>query len=123
MNLQRTGCNPFAIFVVTSVLSYFTDIDFRVEVSCKCFMVVSRIAVYYIKILNFIEVMFGGIGCIDATYSWIESASEDGCESGFFETIVIGPLPTVFEMSFIFRFIISCIQIVYSGFQTCFHDG
>jgi hypothetical protein len=55
MNFQRTGSYPFAIFIIASVLRNFADVDFRIEVRSKCFMVVTRITVYNVQILNLIK--------------------------------------------------------------------
>ena len=86
-------------------------------------MMVSCIAVYYIQVLNFIKMMFGSIGSIDAAYTRVETATEDSCQAGFFKTFFVCPLPTIFKVSDIFRLIIGCIQIIYSTFQTGFHDS
>eukprot|EP00975_Prorocentrum_lima_P056312 11808615-Prorocentrum_lima.AAC.1 len=77
MNFQRTGSYPFAIFIIASVLRNFADVDFRIEVRSKCFMMVTRITVYNVQILNLIKIMFSCISGIDATYSRVESATEN----------------------------------------------
>ena len=123
MNFQRTGSYPFPVFIITSVLCNLADIDFRIEVCCKCLVVISGITIYNIQILNFVEIMFSCISCINTAYSRIESTTKNGCQPCFFETFVICPLPTVFEMSFIFRLVIGSIQIVYSCFQARFHNS
>ena len=123
MKFQRFGCNPFAVFIITSVLGNFADIDLRIEVCSKCLMMVSCITVDDIQILDFIEVMFGSISRIDTTYSRVESASQDCGQASFLKAFLVCPLPTVFEVSFVFRLIVCRIQVVYAGFQTSFHDG
>ena len=45
VDFQRFGGYPFAVFVITSVLGNF-DVDFRIEVGCKCFVMISCIAVH-----------------------------------------------------------------------------
>ena len=123
MKFQRLGGHPFAVFIITSVLSDFTDIDFGIEVGSKCLMMVTGIAIHNIQIMHFIKVVFSSIRRIDAAYTRIETATENSCQAGFFKTLLVSPLPTVFEVSFIFRFIIGSIQIIHSGFQAGFHDG
>ena len=123
MDFQRAGSYPLAVFIITSVLGNFADIDFRIEVGCKCFVVIAGITVYDVQILDFVEIMLGGVGGIDTAHSRIESTAEDSCQTSFFETFMISPLPTVFKMSFIFGFVVGSVQIVNSGFQTCFHNG
>ena len=123
MEFQRFSCNPFSVFVITSVLSDFSDVDFRIEISSKCFVVITCIAVYDIQIMDFVKMMFCCVCCVYTTYSRVESASQDSSQTSFFETFFVCPLPAVFKVSFIFRFVVCCIQIVDSGFQTSFHDG
>ena len=123
VNFQRTGCHPLTILIITSVLSNFADIDFRIKVGSKCFMMISCITVYDIQILDFVEIMFGCIGCVDSTDSRIETTAKNGCQTCFLETVVVSPLPAVFKMSFIFRLIVGCIQVVDTRLQTGFHNG
>ncbi|CDC90223.1 unknown [Bacteroides faecis CAG:32] len=123
MNFQRTGCYPLSVFIITSVLGNFADVYFRIEVCSKCFMMITGITVHNVQILNFIEVMLCCIGSIDAADSRVESATKDSCQTGFFEAVVVGPLPAVFKMSFIFRLVICGIQIIDSCFQTGLHYG
>ena len=123
MNFQRAGGYPFAVFIITAILSNFANIDFRIEIGSECLVVITGITVNDIQILYFIKVVFCRIGCINTTYPRIETATENSCQSGFLKTFVISPLPTVFKMSLVFRLIIGCVQIVYSGFKAGLHDG
>lgn len=68
MNFQGFGGYPLSVFIITSVLGDFTDIDFRIEVCSKSLVMISGITIYYIQVLNFIEIMFGSICRINATY-------------------------------------------------------
>ena len=63
VNLKRTGLNPFAILVVTSLLGNLADVDLGVKVSSKCLMVITGVAVYNIKIVNLVEIMLCSIRC------------------------------------------------------------
>ena len=123
MNLKWPGSYPFTILIITSVLGDFTDINFRIEISGKRFMMITCITVYDVQILNFVEIMFSCICRIDSTYTRIKTTTQDSCQPGFFETIVVSPLPAIFKMSFIFGLIVRSIQIVHSSFQTSFHNG
>lgn len=65
------------------------------------------------------------LGCVcgeHAAYSRVEAASENGGQAGFLEAFAIGPLPAVFEMSFVFRLIVGRVEIIDPAFQTCVHD-
>ena len=123
MDFQRLGGYPLAILIVTSVLRDFTNIDFRIEVRCKCLMMITCVAIYDIQILHFIEIMFGSICSINTTYPRIEAATKDGGQSGILKTFLICPLPAVFKVSHIFRLIVGSVQIVDSAFKTSFHNG
>ncbi len=120
---QWFGGHPFAFFIITSVLSNFADIDFRIKIGSKRFVMVTGITVHNIQVVHLVKMMFCSVGCINTTYSRVEPTTQYSCQSCVFKTFLISPLPTVFEMSFIFRFIVCCIQIIHSSLQTSFHDG
>ena len=120
---QWFGGHPFAFFIITSVLSNFADIDFRIKIGSERFVMVAGITVHNIQVVHLVKMMFCCVGCINATYSRIESTTQYRCQSCVFKTFFISPLPAVFEMSFILWFIVCCIQIIHPGFQTSFHDG
>ena len=122
MNFERSCLDPLSVFIKTSVLGDLPNIDFRIEVGSKSHSVISGITIYDIQILNFIEVMFGSISGKDRRYARIESTSQNSGQSFFFKAFMVCPLPAIFEMCFIFRLVISRIQIVHSGFQTSFHN-
>ena len=109
MNFQGSGGYPLSVFIITSVLGDFTDIDFRVKVRSECLVMVAGVAVDDIQILDFIEMMFRCISCIYSRYTRIESASQDSRQTRFFETVFIGPLPAVLIFGFIKRFVVGRI--------------
>ena len=69
VNLQRLSLNPFTIFVIKTLLSDLTDVDFRIEVCGKSLMVITGIAVYNVEILYLVEMMLGSISGEDARYT------------------------------------------------------
>ncbi len=73
------GFDPFAVEPIFASLGDFADVYFGVEVGCKCFVVVACVAVYDVEVVDFVEVVFCCIGCVDACYAWVESASEYCC--------------------------------------------
>ena len=93
MNLQRFRLHPLSVLPVKTFLGYLADVDFRIEVGCESLVMVAGIAVNDVEILNFVEMMFGGIGRKDTRHSRIETTAEDGRQSSFAETVAIGPLP------------------------------
>lgn len=58
VEFQRLGSNPLSVFVITSVLCDFADVDFRIEVGSESLVVISGIAVYDVQVVDFIEMMF-----------------------------------------------------------------
>ena len=63
VDFERSGCNPFAVLIVASVLSDLADVDLRVEVGGECLAVVSGVAVHYVEVLHLREMVLGGICC------------------------------------------------------------
>ncbi|MPN32976.1 hypothetical protein SDC9_180459 [bioreactor metagenome] len=123
MDLVWLGFHPLSVFPILALLGYLAYIDFRIEVGCECFAVITRITVYDIEIVDLIETMFDGIRGKDTCHTGVESATKNGCQSGFLELLLIGPLPSVLELGFIFRLIIGCIEIMYATFETGIHNG
>ena len=72
--------------------------------------------------MQLIEMMFGGIGGKYSGYARIEPASENGRQTGLFEAVFIRPLPAVFILRLIERFIVGRIQIADAVFQAGIHD-
>ena len=86
-------------------------------------MVVAGIAVDDIQILYLLEMMLGSVGRIDARHTWVEAAAEDSCQTGLLETLTIGPLPRVLEVSLVFGLVVGCVEIGAATGQTGVHDG
>ena len=84
---------------------------------------IARITVYNIQILHFIKIMLGGVGSINTTYTRVETATQDSGQSGILKMFLVCPLPTVFKVSHIFRFIVGSVQIIDSAFEASFHNG
>ena len=93
VEFERTGCYPFAVLIITSVLRNFPDIDFRVEVGGESLAMVTGVTVDDVESLHIGKIMFGGIGCKYARHSRVETTTEYGGESGLFKTFFISPLP------------------------------
>lgn len=92
VEFQRLGSNPLSVFVITSVLCDFADVDFRIEVGSESLVVISGIAVYDVQVVDFIEMMFCCVCGIYSTYSRVESATQNGSQSGIFKAFLVCPL-------------------------------
>lgn len=51
-------------------------------------MMVAGVAVYDVQILDFVEVMLGGISGVYACYARVESATQDGGQAGVFKAFL-----------------------------------
>ena len=122
MNFVRLGRDPFAVFVITSFLRYFADIDFGVEIGGEGHAVVSGVAVHDVEVVDLVEMVLGGIGGEDRRHARIEPAAENRRESLFAETILIGPLPRIFEMRFVPWLVVGRIEVIDAAFQAGVHD-
>ena len=85
-------------------------------------VVVTCVAVDDVEIMYLVEMMLGGIGRVDTRDARVESAAENGGEAGLTEALVISPLPFVFELGFVFGFVIGCVKVRYAGFEAGVHD-
>ena len=73
VNFVRLGRDPFAVFVITSFLRYFADIDFGVEIGGEGHAVVSGVAVHDVEVVDLVEMVLGGIGGEDRRHARIVS--------------------------------------------------
>ncbi|OQC34801.1 MAG: hypothetical protein BWX65_00079 [Bacteroidetes bacterium ADurb.Bin057] len=122
MNFERLGFYPFSVQKIASFLSDFANIYFGIEIGGKSFMVIARIAIYNIQFMNFVEMVFCCISRKNVCYTRVKTATEYGCQTGFFKTILISPLPRILIFSLVQRFIIGSIQITATHLQTSIHD-
>ncbi len=119
----RLGFDPLAVFPVFAALRYLADIDFRVKVGSEGLAVVAGIGIDDVQFVDFIEIVFGGIGCKHAGHAGVETATQQCLNTFFAETVLIGPLPGVFEFGFVFRFVVGGVHVVHTRFQAGIHDG
>ena len=115
MNFMRLCINPFAVFIIFSLLRNLPNINFRIKVCRKSFTMISGIAIDNIQIVHFFKIMLCGISRIYTRYTRIKTATQNSCQSRLFETFLICPLPLIFKFSFIKRLIICRIQIIYTA--------
>lgn len=97
------------------VLGDFVNVDFRVKVSCKCLIVVIVIIIDDIQVVDFVEVVFGGVGCVNVSYIWVKVIVQQCYNVCIFEFVLICLLLVVFEFSFVFWFVVCGIQVVCFG--------
>lgn len=123
VDFKRLRLDPFSVFPVEAFLGDLANIYLGVEICGKGLVMVSGIAIDDVQVLDFVEVMLGGIGRINARHAWVETATEDGRESGLLEALLVGPLPGIFEVGFVLGLIVGRVEIRATALQAGFHDG
>ena len=123
VDFERFCLNPFAILIIESFLGNLANVDFWIEVCGESLVVIACIAIHDVEIVNFVEIMLGSVCRVDARYAWVKTTTKDGSETSLLEAFSVCPLPRVFEVGFVAWFIVGCVEIVHTSFQTSFHDG
>jgi hypothetical protein len=85
--------------------------------------VVAGIAVDDVHGVDLIETVLLGMGAKDVGHAGIEAAAEHGHDTALLEAVLISPLPLVFELGLVRRFVVRGVQVRRFGFQTGVHDG
>ena len=123
VNLHRFRLDVLAVLPIESFLRYLADVDFGVEVRGESFMMVARVAIDDVEVLQFVEVVLGGVGGEDAGHTRVEAAAQNGTESGLLETLAVGPLPRVLEVRLVLGFVVGRVEVVAPRLQAGLHDG
>ena len=110
-DFHRFCLYPIAIFPVAAFSSNFADIDFRIEVSGERIAMVAGIGIEDVNVINFIEIVFLCIGRENSCYARVKATAQKRGNTGFFKTLAIIPLPLVFKLSCIKRFVVCSINI------------
>ena len=118
---HRLCLYPLAILPIASVCRNLTNIYLRIEVGCKRIPMVAAIAVEYIDIIYFIEYMLLSIRTEHTGHPRVKTAAQNGCYSSFLKLFTVSPLPFIFKLGSIGRFIVCSIQIIHFSFKTCVH--
>ena len=123
VNFQWFSFYPFTIFPIETFLCNLADIDFRVEVCSESLVVITSIAVYDVQVLDLVEVMLCSVSSKDACHTWVKAAAQNCSKTCFFKSFLVSPLPRVFEVSFVLRFIVRRVEVRTSALQTSLHDS
>ena len=113
---------PVAVLPVGALCGNLTDVDLRVKVCGKRISMVACIAVQNVNVIDLIKIMFQSIGRKYTCYARIKAASQKSCDSCFFITLFVSPLPFVFKFGCILRLIVCSVHIVNSCFQAGIHN-
>ena len=75
MDLVRLGHDPLSVLVVTALLGHLADVDLGVEVRGEGHTVVAGIAIDDVEVVDFVEMVLGGIGREDGRNARVETAA------------------------------------------------
>jgi hypothetical protein len=84
--------------------------------------VVAGVAVDDVEVVDFVEMVLGGIGCEDGRDARVEAAAEDRRKPCGLEPILIGPLPRILEMRLVLRLVVGRVEVVAAALQARVHD-
>ena len=84
---------------------------------------VTAVAVQNVDIIDFVKVVLLGISTKYTGYAGVKAAAQQSRNASLFEAFPIRPLPLVFELCRIFRFIVRSVHIVCLGCKASVHNG
>ncbi len=110
------GQFPFPVLPVFPFLCYLPDVDLGIEIGGKCLAVVARVAINNVEVMNFVEMVFCRVSRINAGNTGVETATQNGRNTGFLKSVAVGPLPFVLEFGFVFGLVIGRVEVSRFGF-------
>ena len=122
VDFEGFSFHPLAVFPVKAFLCDFANVDFGVEIRGESLVVVAGVAVHDVEVLDFIEMMLGGIGSVDARYARVEAAAENSGEAGLFEAFLVCPLPGILKVCLVLRLVVGRVEVGAPALQAGFHD-
>ena len=100
----------------------FANIDFRIKIGGELVAVVAGVSVHDVNRLDGIEQMLLGVGAEDIRYTRVEARAQQGHQASLLEALAVGPLPGVFELSQVRRFVVCGIDVVNAGVEAGVHQ-
>ncbi len=114
--------DELAVFPVAAGRGHFADVDLRVEVGGKGLAVGAGVGVDDVELFHHIQIFLGGQGGVDVGDARIEAGAEQRHQPLFLEALLVGPLPGIFKLGGIERFVVGGVQVIHAGFQAGIHD-
>ena len=84
---------------------------------------VAAVTVEDIDVVDLIELMLQRICGENTRYARIESGAEKRRDTGLLKSVMVCPLPLIFELCRVERLVVCGIDIRSLGRQACVHDG
>ena len=100
----------------------FANVDFGVEVGGKSLAMVAAIAIQNVERIDAIEIMLFQIGREHAGDAGVKTRTQQSCKARILVTILIRPLPMIFELCDIQRLVICRVHIMHASGQAGVHD-
>ncbi len=116
------GLDPLALLPIAALGGDLPDVDLRVEVRGEGLAVAARVAVDDVDLVDLRHIVLLEIRAEDAGHAGVEARAEQGHEPGFFEPVLVGPLPLVLELGGVERLVIGGVHVVHAGFEAGVHD-
>lgn len=112
-----------ALFPMAARGRYLTDVDFRVEVGGESHAMIAAVDINDVQCMDFVEMVLESPSGEDIGNAGVKAGPQKSEEASLTEFFLVCPLPGVFELGDIARFIVGGVHIVDSGFQTGVHQG
>src|SRR3546814_1260544 len=102
---KRRRFHPIAIFPPPGDSCYLTDVDLRIEIGREMLAMIAAIAIQYVERVDPVQIVLFKIGREHAGNAGIEAGTQQRHQAGVLEAIMICPLPMIFELRLIARFV------------------
>ena len=119
---HRRALDELPAFPVPRWRGHFADIDLRIEIGGKGLPMIAAIAVENVELADRLQLVLPEPHREHRGDARIEARTEQRHQPRLPETVVIGPLPLVFEPGLVLRLIIGGIEIVDAGCKAGIHD-
>ena len=83
---------------------------------------IAAVAVEDVDGVDAVEVVLLHVRAEHVGHTRVETGAEQGHQSGLFEALAVGPLPLVFELRLVQRFVVGGIQVVHARGQAGIHN-
>ena len=101
---------------------YFADVNFGIEIGGESLTMIAAVAIKNVERVNPFKMMFLEVRRKNAGHAGVKAGAEQRHQPCGLEAFLIRPLPMIFELCDIERFVIRGIHVIHAGGQTRIHD-
>jgi len=116
------GFHPLPVLPVARRRGHFADVDFRVEVGGEVLAVIAAVAIEDVELADGLQLVLLEPHGEDRGDARIEAAAQQRHQAGVLVTVVIGPLPLVFELRLVLGLVIGGVEVIDARFKAGIHD-